>query len=806
MNSALLHDLRIGVRMLFRTPMTTLAVWLSLTLGIGSLTAIFSVVNGLLLSPLPYAESQRLVLVWEDEHAEVQRQMGGTSDATFEDWRREARSFEMLSALGASSRALTSVEVPESLFTRLATASHFSLLGIELALGRTFTEQEEREGAKVVIISHEVWQRLFGGDPEIVGRKVELDNEPWEIIGVMPAGYYDPIEPAPVALWIPVSLDMESRRFPRLLVYGRLAEGIPLAAAEEEMSRIADELRRRYPEIQGSRVTRVRSVQEVLVGRFRPGLLTVFGAGIFLLLIVCGNVANLLLARALTRHQEMAVRTALGARASQLLRHLVMENLILSLAAAAAGIGLAVFALEQLRILVPVRIGLPRLDGIAIDATVAVFTLAVTLVVALLFGLVPARLALSRTELNAALGSGGMRTTSRHGRLLRPLLVIIEVALSLILLIGTGLMVQTFLNLGHLEAGDNPAHLLTLRTALRGPAYQDAGARIRFFQRAGEAIAALPGVESAAATDLIFFSIPRGGLRFTLEGTEALPPGSEPEALVQIVTPGYFHTLGAPLVQGRPFNDHDTGEAPSVAIVNRRFLASHLEGREPIGRKIVPADGSGQSWEIVGVVSDLRTFSNPPDPVPTIYVPYAQRPAPVMTTVIRATIEPKSLIRSVQAAINSLDRLMPTYGVATLEEIRADADWQARFSVVLLAFFAVVALILGLIGIYAVIASGVAERSREFGIRISFGARPGNLLITVLGRSLWLAGFGIGIGVLASVLLSRLLEAQVYGVAATDPLTYVGLSLLLGAAVMAASWVPALRAMRVDPITVLREP
>ncbi|MCP4663427.1 MAG: ABC transporter permease [bacterium] len=805
MSSTLHHDLRIGLRMLLGSPLTTLAIWLSLSLGIGSLTAIFSVVNGLLLQPLPYAESQRLVLIWEDAHAEVQRQMGGTSDATFEDWRREARSFESLSALGATSRALTSVEVPESLFTRPATASHFRLLGIEPALGRSFTEQEERQGANLVIVSHEVWQRLFGGDPEIVGRKVELDDEPWEVIGVMPAGYHGPIEPAPVQLWIPIRLNPENRRQWRLLVYGRLAEGVPPAAAAEEMSRIADELRGRHPKIQGSRVTRVRPVQEVLVGRFRPELLTVFGAGVFLLLIVCGNVANLLLARALTRHREMAVRTALGARPSHLLRQLVMENLILSLAAAAAGIGLAVFALAQLRLLVPVQLGLPRLDGVAIDARVALFTLAVTLVVALIFGLVPARLALSRTDLNAALGAGGVRTTSRHGRLLRPLLVIIEVSLSLILLIGTGLMVQTFLNLGHLEAGHDPAHLLTLRTALRGPDYQDAGARIRFFQRTGEAIVALPGVRSAAATDLIFFGIPRGGTRFTLEGTETAAPGSEPEALLQVVTPGYFDTIGAPLLQGRPFDDHDTGDAVGVAIVNRRFLATYLESREPIGQEILSADGSQASWTIVGVVGDLRTFGNPPDPMPTIYVPHAQRPASVMTTVVRTVPKPQSLVRSVQAAITRLDRLMPTYGVATLDEARADADWQARFSVVLLAFFAALALILGLIGIYAVIASGVAERSREFGIRISFGARPGHILAHVLGRSLWLAGLGILIGVVTSALLSRLLETQVYGVTATDPATYVGLSLLLGAAVMAASCVPALRAMRVDPITVLRE-
>ena len=801
-----LQDLRCGLRALLRDRGVTLAAWLSLTLGIGALAATFSVVDGLLLEPLPYAGSDRLVLVWESDLLQPERRMGSASDATFEDWRREARSFDSLSAARGFTLSLTSMDVPESLMTRRITASHFPLLGVAPLFGRNLSSDEEKQGAKVVILSYSAWQRLFGGDRSILGREVQFDNEAYEVIGVMPADFQAPIEPAPVQLWIPLRLNPEEldRQRRRLVVFGRLAEGVSVEAAREEMARLAEELRRRHPEVLAGRGAEVRQLQESLVGGLRPALLMLLGAGILLLLIVCGNVAHLLLLRAVARRREMAVRIALGAGRFHLLRQLVSENLLLCLAGAAAGCAMAFFSLQHFLKLIPRRFYLPRLDDVGIDGSVLLFTLAVTLIVALGFGLVPASLGFSRTDLAGDLSAGNARSTiGRRGHLLRALLVVTEVAFVMALLIGAALMVQTFQHLSRQNAARDPSHVLTLRTALRGPNYQDAGQRSDFYQRAIEAIRAVPGVESGGATNLSLLGNPRGSERFDIVGMAAAEPGSEPEAMLQVVTPTYFETLGIPLLQGRHFSDRDTRQTKGVAIVNRLFAGRYLGDLPPIGQTIgLMADGEPR--EIVGVVDDVRVHNQPPDPVPMIFVPHAQRASATMTFVVRTGTDPELLARSVRAAIGGLDRLMPTYAITTLEQRLEEADWQTRFSMLFLGFFALLALVLAVTGIYAVISSGIAERTREFGVRIAFGARPGDLLAIVLVNGLRLAALGLGIGLGLSLLLSRLLESQLYGVSGTDPLTYVVLSLLLVLTVLAASCVPALRAMRVEPVTALR--
>jgi putative ABC transport system permease protein len=627
------------------------------------------------------------------------------------------------------------------------------------------------------------------------------------VIGVLPAGFRSPVEASPVQLWAPLAPKPDPDRKQRqLLVFGRLAEGVSVQAAGEEVSRLTAELVRRYPEEMQGRTAAVQTLQEVFVGGIRPALLTLLGAGGFLLLIVCSNVAHLLLVRALSRKREIAVRTALGAAPRQLLRQLLTESLMLALAGAGIGLLLARLGLSLVKTLVPARFDLPRLDAVAIDGRVVVFTLAVALVTALIFGMVPARMAFSQAALSEGVSVGSTRATGGRRRgLLRAALVVTEVALVLVLLIGTGLMAKTFLSLGRQKTAEDPNRILLLRTATRGPKYKEGPARTAFFRRTLEAIREVPGVASAGGTDLFLLGNPRGGERFLVEGMPAPAPGSEPVVLVQIITPGYFETLGIPLDQGRMFQDDDGPDAPPVVLVNRRFAETWLKGRQAIGQGLVMTDADGMARRIVGVVGDARVYTSPPDPAPTIFIPGAQKPPQIVTFVVRTRSNPEVLSERVREVIARQDPMMSTFGITTLGKSQSEADWQSRFSLVLLAVFASLALILAVTGIYAVISSGVAERTREFGVRIAFGAKPGDLLSLVLRSGLRQAALGLAFGLAASLLAVRILESQLYGVAATDPATYVTLSALLAAVVLVACCVPAWRASRVDPAITLRQ-
>jgi putative ABC transport system permease protein len=806
--TGILQDLRFSLRMLRRNPGLSLAAGLSLALGIGANAAIFSVVNGLLLEPLPLESPDRLTILWESDATQAGRRMGTTSEATFRDWQREARSFKSLAAMLAVSLSLTGQDLPETLFTHRVTTSYFPVLGVRPALGRLFSAEEETRGDRVALLSHGLWQRRFGGDAGIVGRTVELDGEPHQVIGVMPADFRSPVEAVPVQLWLPLAPNPNpDRRQRQWLVYGRLADGVSLQTAREEVASLNAELVRRYPEEMQGRGASVEQLKEVFVGGIRPALLILLGAGGFLLLIVCSNVAHLLLVRALSRQREMAVRTALGAARRQILRQLLTESVILALAGAAAGLFLAHLGLALVKKLVPVRFDLPRLEALGIDGRVLLFTLVVALVTAAAFGLVPARMAFSRASLGEGVSVGSTRATGNRQRgFLRAALVVTEVALVLVLLIGTGLMAKTFLSLGEQKAGRDPDRVLLLRTALRGPRYEEGPVRTRFFSQALESIRQVPGVAMAGATDLALLGNPRGGERFLVEGDEAPAPGSEPIVQVQIVTPGYFEALEIPLVQGRTFRDDDGPGSAPVAMVNRLFAETWLKDREQrLGRGLVMTDGGGEVRRIVGVVREARVYVSPPEPVPTIYIPAAQKPPKIMTFAVRTRGEPETLSARVQEMILRQDPMMSTFAVTTLGKSQADADWQSRFSLVLLGVFASLALVLAVTGIYAVISSGVAERTREFGIRMAFGAKPGDLLALVLRSGLRQAALGLVFGLAASLAFVRILESQLYGVAAVDPAIYAGLSALLAAVVLVACSVPAWRASRVDPVITLRQ-
>jgi predicted permease len=805
--STLTRDLRFSLRAFRRNPGLTLAAVLSLALGIGANAAIFSVVNGLLLKAFPLPAPDRLVLLWESDATQAGRRMGATSEATFQDWRRDARSFKALAAMSSTNLSLMGQDLPESLFTHQVSATYFPVLGVRPALGRNFSAQEEQGGDRVAILSHELWQRRFGGDPKIVGRSVTFDGEPYQVIGVMPADFRSPLQAVPVELWVPLAPKPLPQRVQRqLLVYGRLADEATLRTARNEMDGLTAELVRRYPKEMQGRGVGMEQLQEVFVGGIRPALLIVLGAGGFLLLIVCSNVAHLLLVRALSRQQEMAIRTSLGASRRQVLRQLLTESLLLAFAGAAGGLLLARFGLPLVKSLVPVRPELPRLDSVTIDARVLLFTFGIALVTAVAFGLMPARMAFSRASLGESISVGSARATGGRRRgLLRAALVVTEVALVLVLLIGTGLMARTLLSLGELKAGEAPRTVLLMRTSLRGHAYDAGPPRARFFHQALESIRALPGVTAAGATDLVLLLYPRGGERFLVEGAKAPAPGSEPVVQVQMVTPGYFEALGTRLLDGRPFREEDGPEGMPVAMVNRRFVQAYLQGRQPVGQGLVMTESGGEVRRVVGVVDDARIYIAPPAPVPTLYVPAAQRPPKIMTFAVRTRGAPERLGSRVQEIIVRQDPLMTTYGVTTLAKAEAEADWQARFSLVLLSVFAALSLILAVTGIYAVISSGVAERTRELGIRVAFGARPGDLLSMVLRSALRQAALGLACGLIASLFFVRLLKSQLYGVAGTDPATYLVLSALLAGVVLVACCVPAWRASRVDPVQLLRQ-
>ena len=805
--SSLVQDVRFSLRMLRRNPGLALAAGLSLALGIGANAAIFSVVSGLLLEPMPYPSPERLAIVWESDPTQAGRRMGPSSEATFRDWRRDSRSFEELAAILPASLSLTGQDLPEALFTHQSTHSYFTVLGVRPAMGRTWTAEEEERNARLAVMSHALWQRRFGGDPAIVGRTVELDGEPYQVIGVLPPDFRGPVEITPVQLWVPLPVkDKVDRKQRQMLVFGRLADGVSVQAAREEVTRLTAELVRRHPEEMQGRGGSVEQLQEVFVGDIRPALLILLGAGGFLLLIVCSNVAHLLLVRALGRQREMAVRTALGARPRQILRQLLTESLLLALVGAAVGLGLARLGLALVKALVPTRFDLPRLDAVDIDGRVLLATFVVAFLTALAFGLVPARMAFSRASLGEGVSVGSTRSTgSRRRGLLRAALVITEVALVLVLLIGTGLMAKTFLSLGKQEIARDPGKVLILRTGLRGPKYEAPEAKYEFFRRTLEAIREVPEVERAAGTDALLLGPRRGGERFLVEGAPAPAPGSEPVVQVQVVTPDYFETLDTPLIQGRTFTDDDRSGAQPVALVNRQFAETWLKGRQALGQGLAMVEGGGEVRRIVGVVQDARIYISPPEPAPTVYIPLAQKPAKVLTFAVRTRSDPEALSERVREVIVRQDPLMSTFGITTLSKSQADADWQSRFSLVLLGVFAALALILAVTGIYAVISSSVAERTREFGVRMAFGARPADLLSLVLRSGLRQAALGLALGLAASLVAVRILESQLYGVAATDLPTYVTLSALLAAVVLVACCVPAWRASRVDPAITLRQ-
>ncbi len=801
----LLQDVRYAFRRLRRSPGFAAVAILTLALGIGANSAIFSVVNAVLLRSLPYADAERLVLV---THVTNTGDRAPVSPANFRDVRAEIRSLEELSFWTYSSSTLTGAGDPVRLEGAGVGAHFFEVLKAAPLLGRTFRPDENEPGrSRVAVLGHGVWRQRFGSDPRIVGRTLTLDGEPYEVVGVMPEGFGFP---SGRELWVPQEYDADfvgdaSRGSWFISPIGRLKPGAPHEQVARDVGALAARLKRQYPESNAEVGMTSVSLYEQMVGGVRVSLLVLLGAVGLVMLIACANVANLLLARAAAREGEVAVRVALGAGRGRLIRQLLAESVVLALLGGLAGLVLAVWGTGALVALEPQ--GIPRLGEVRVDATVAAFTLGVSLLAGVLFGLAPA-VQVTRSGLFGSLREGGRGAlTGRGSARLRNTLVVAEMALAVMLLAGAGLLIRSFVRLQSVDPGFRTEGALSFTLSLPDAAYRGEPQRAAFYERLQERLAALPGVREAAAVS----ELPMGGsarfLTFAVEGADPVQPGREPASQILRATPGYFRAMGIPVERGRAIAPQDRAGAPRVMVMNREAARRFFPGRDPVGRRILlalGADTATVSWEVVGVVGDVRQFGMNEDAQPAMYFPQAQAPEGSMGVVLRTAVAPLSVAGAVRREVQELDPDLPVNDLQPLEQLTAESVSQPRFYMLLLTIFAGVALALAAIGIFGVISYGVAQRTREIGVRVALGADPASVLRIVVGGALGLAGLGVGIGLLGALAGTRVLAGLLFGVTATDPATYAGVAaLLLGVAAL-ASWLPARAATRVDPAIALR--
>ncbi len=817
------QDLRYAVRALVRRPAYVAGAVFALALGIGANTAIFSIVHGVLFHPLPYAEPDRLMLLWGDGSRRGLTTFAGAPPAEFLAWTARASSFTGMAALSNNSVAFTQFDEPLVPLTHVVTENYFDVLGVEPYLGRTF-EAGDATGTGVVVVSHRIWQRSLGGDPALIGKTVVLDDEPFVVIGILRPDFYSthqlPVQPD---LWMPtVFAGREQDRATRNnAVFARLKPGVTVAQAQQEMSAIAADAEAELPESNSGWSVKVTPVRDNTVGAYRQTFGFLLLAVGLVLLIACANVANLGLAHAIERSREVALRSALGAGRGRLLRQMVSEGLVLATLGGGVGVLVAFAALPVLLRLIPgtgaggsTTIGglaaVPFLEHVGVNSTVLGFAAVLCVLTGIVAALAPARVA-GRQTLSSALqdGSRGSTTGGRAGRL-RGLLVITETAVSVVLLVGASLLLQSFRNLQNVELGYDANRLITLRNSLRiGP---DPEAWTSHFEQAAAALEELPGIESASAVSFVPPEFANAPIRFHGPG-DAPDAARNPNVVARIVMRGYFETMGIALLSGRTIDQYDTVEAAPVLVVNAEFARRYFGDRDPIGQRIVPElTGTAATlrrfpdmeWEIVGLVANVRGAGTDPAPFPMVYVSAAHLPLPIMNLVARTREAPESMLRPAEQAIWSLGTRMNVYSVETLQQRLGNLMWQSRFAMQLLAIFAGLALILGTAGIYAVLTYTVSRRTQEMGVRMALGADRQDVLTLVIGGGLRMTVLGVVFGTAASLAVSRLLAGLLYGVAPGDPVTVLSVALTLLAVATAACLSPALRATRVDSVDALK--
>ncbi|HEV2860568.1 MAG TPA: ABC transporter permease [Pyrinomonadaceae bacterium] len=797
MMETLLQDVRFGVRVLARHKGFTAVAVLTLALGIGANTAIFSVVNAVLLRPLPYKDPERLVMLWENDTQEG-NDRNPVAPANFVDWQKQTGTCDALAFYNqpAGVNVTGGGSEPERVVGAGVSPNIFSVLGVQPARGRTFSDSEA--AAHEVIISHGFWQRRFGGDPEVVGRQMTLDAEILDVVGVMPPEFQLPEE---TELWW-ANMDgslatMRVRHF--LRVVGRLKPGVPVEQARADFDTIARRLAEQYPETNTGYGVNVITLRDQFVGGVRPALLLLLGAVGFVLLIACANVANLMLARSAARQKEMAVRAALGAGRLRLVRQLLTESLLLAAAGGAAGLLFAYWGSDLLTALG--ASGLPRGARVGVDGRVLAFTFMMTLLTGLAFGFVPAW-AGAKAGVHGILKEDGRGATGRRAG--RRLLVVTEIACALMLLIGAGLLIKSFVRLQAVEPGFDPSGVVTMQFSLPDARYSEPPQVAAFYARLVEHARTVPGVRAAGAVSRLPLAGDRSTMGLTVEGRPAVS-GQYEEVHFRAVTPDYFRALGVPLRAGRELGERDGAEAPPVVLVNETTARKYWPGADPVGRRVKLGPGAQGPWvTVVGVVGDVRNFGLESEAKPEVYVPHRQSPQSRMRLVLRTDGDPLSLVPAVRSAVRSLDAELPFSQVATMEELLARSVAQRRLSTLLLGVFAGTALLLAAIGIYGVMAYSVTQRTREIGIRMALGARRGDVVRMVLRQGMALALAGVACGLGGGLVAARLMRGLLYGVSAVDPLTFVGMAGVLTCVALLACYVPARRATKIDPLVALR--
>jgi putative ABC transport system permease protein len=795
-----LQDLRYSARSLVKSRGLVLPAILCLALGLGTNAALFGLVNGVLLKPLPYAEPDRIVRVFETAPRNPD-ELRSTALPTIADWNRDLRSLEPVASYSPWTFDVTGGDRPEQLLGASVSRELFSVLRVHPSIGRVFTAEEDRpRGPRAIILGHDLWQRRFGGDSAIVGRPLILDGEQFTVIGVMPRGFAFPVT---AELWASTAVDHEfdARAARHVSVLGRLRSNATIEIASAELTRLEQRLAERFPRNYTDYGIRLIPLHERMVGNVRPALLTLFGAVSFVLLIACANVANLLLARASTRRTEMAVRAALGATRARIVRQLVLESLMLSLVGGVAGTVVATGMLGVLRALGPESI--PRLADVSVDTTVLLFTFVVALVTGLVFGLTPA-LAASRADTQSMLREDGRGSTaSRSRQRVRGALVVAELALALVLLVGAGLLIRSLNALTAVDPGVRVENVLTFNIGLPPSKFEDRPFIVDFYRQLRERLAAAPGVTSVALASRLPLSGDDHSARVRLP-SEPDAPGSGRQVQDRAITPEYFRTLGIPLRAGREFTDADAASAPPVVIINEALARRLFPNESALGKRIIPSRAGNVPREVVGVVGDARQFGVDVPAEPEFYIPHTQDPWPWMNVVVRTAGDPVSFARTAESVVWSMDRTIPLTRVQTMEDLFATSIAPRRFNMIVLGTFACVALLLAVVGIYGVMASLVAQRTREIGIRVALGAGRSHVVGLIVGHAAVLAAIGVAIGLGAAFALSRLMRGLVFGVGPADPLTFAATGVILATVALAASYAPARRAMRVDPVIALR--
>ena len=807
--STLLKDLQYGLRMLARSPGSTVVAMIALALGIGANSAIFSVVNAVLLRPLPYKDASRLIVIWETKLSKgiLQEKV---SPPDYRDWVEQQREFEKIAALREQPAVLTGGQLPERVETALISPSAFELLGVKAGLGRTFLSEEAEPGRnRVALLSYGFWQRRFGGDSGILGRKAIVDGNSLTIVGVMPRDFR--LLDTPSELWTPYTLDakeLSQRGFRTLRVIGRLKPGVSLEQASAEMRSIAGRIERQYADTNSGYSTKIVALRDQLVGDIGPTLWTLLGAVVFVLLIACANVASLLLARAGGRDKEIVLRMALGANPARVLRQLLTESVLLALAGGLLGLALAAWGIAMLAQFGPAN--LPRLAEINIDWRVMAFTLTVSLATGIIFGLAPALLTV-RTDLNSVLKTSGRGNTgSRTRALWRNALVTSEIASCVVLLTGAGLLIRSFLQLESVNPGFRPDHVLTMQIAL--PETRYSGQKVAlFYHELVDRLHALAGVQYVGIARNLPLSGADASLNFVVENRPVESAAEQSRAKYRAASADYFAALGIPLVRGRYFDGTDGEKTPAVVIINNTMARRFWPGEDPIGKRMKAGFDGSQWCTIVGIVGDVKHTGLDAATNAEMYYHYLQIPPELMgfvegtmTLVLRTQAEPNSMVGEVRGEVQKLDPDLAVFNVKTMQDLVGGSLAQPRFRTLLLGVFAGMALILAATGLYGVIAYAVTQRTNELGVRMALGAQKSDVLKMVVGEGAQLAAIGIGIGLVVAFPLMRIISRLLFGVNAADPLTFAATSSLILLVALAASYLPALKAIKVDPLVALR--